>query len=295
MRYEPAIDTAAITALDVHTHVEADDHAHTTLDAELLDASAEYFRAPVPRTPTVADLAAYYREHNMAAVVFTVDATTALGGHPPVSSQMIAEEAARNNDVLIPFGSVDPLRPAEALARIRELAVDYGVRGMKFHPSLQGFDPSDREHYPLWEACAEHGLVTLFHTGQTGIGAGLPGGRGIRLRYSDPMLLDDVAADFPELTMILAHPSVPWVDASISIATHKANVFIDLSGWSPKYFPPQLVRAIGSILKDKTLFGSDFPLITPERWMSDFAALDVKPDAVPLILKDNAIRVLGLR
>ncbi|WP_181275732.1 amidohydrolase family protein [Brevibacterium oceani] len=294
MIYQPNIDLSTITAIDVHTHVEADDHQHTSLDQELLDASAGYFRAPVPRTPTVDDLATYYRERKMAAVIFTVDATTALGGHPAVSSEMIAEKAAEHNDVLIPFGSVDPLNTAAAVTRIHDLAVDYGVRGMKFHPSLQGFDPSDRTYYPIYEACAEHGLVTLFHTGQTGIGAGLPGGRGIKLRYSDPMLLDDVAADFPELTMIFAHPSVPWADASISIATHKANVFIDLSGWSPKYFPPQLTRAIGSMLKHKTLFGSDFPLITPERWISDFEKLEIKPDAVPLIMKDNAVRILGL-
>src|SRR5699024_2282091 len=123
--YQPAIDLDTITAIDVHTHVEADDHRHTSLDSELLDASAAYFRAPVPRTPTVADLADYYRQHNMAAVVFTVDATTALG-HPPVSSEMIAEQAAQHNDVLIPFGSVDPRTPAEAVARIKVLAEDYG-------------------------------------------------------------------------------------------------------------------------------------------------------------------------
>ena len=294
MKYESAIDTAKITAIDIHTHVEADDDHHTSLDTELLDASAGYFRAPVPRTPTVDDLAAYYRERNMAAVIFTVDATTALGGHPPVSSEMIAEKAAEHNDVLIPFGSVDPRNPAEAVARIKDLALNYGVKGMKFHPSLQGFNPSLEMYYPIYEACADLSLVTLFHTGQTGIGAGLPGGRGIKLRYSDPMLLDDVAADFPELTTILAHPSVPWADASISIATHKSNVFIDLSGWSPKYFPPQLTRAIGSLLKTKALFGSDFPLITPERWMNDFEKLGIKEEAVPLIMKDNAVKVLGL-
>ncbi|TSI18581.1 amidohydrolase family protein [Brevibacterium aurantiacum] len=294
MIYQPNIDLSKITAIDVHTHVEADDDQHTSLDRELLDASAGYFKASVPRTPTVDDLAAYYRERNMAAVIFTVDARTALGGHPPVSSEKIAQKAAEHNDVLIPFGSVDPHNVAEAVARVQDLAVNYGVRGMKFHPSLQGVDPSDRKYYPIYEACAEQGLVALFHTGQTGIGAGLPGGRGIKLRYSDPMLLDDVAADLPELTMIFAHPSVPWADASISIATHKANVYIDLSGWSPKYFPPQLTRAIGSMLRTKTLFGSDFPLITPERWINDFEALGIREDAVPLIMKDNAVRVLGL-
>ena len=145
--------------------------------------------------------------------------------------------------MLIPFGSVDPHAGRAAVARIRSLVERHGARGFKFHPSLQAFEPNDPRYYPLYEAMSELGVPALFHTGQTGIGAGLPGGRGIKLRYSDPMLLDDVAADFPQLTIIMAHPSVPWQDEAISIATHKSNVYIDLSGWSPKYFPPQLVRA----------------------------------------------------
>ena len=229
----------------------------------------------------------------MAAVVFTVDAETATG-HPPLSSEEIAEGAARNNDVLVPFGSVDPRKGAAAVERARLLVAEHGVRGFKLHPSLQAFAPNDPAYYPLYEAFAELGVVALFHTGQTGIGAGLPGGRGIKLRYSAPMLLDDVAADFPGLTIIMAHPSVPWQDEAISIATHKANVYIDLSGWSPKYFPPQLVRAAGGLLRRKVLFGSDFPLITPDRWLRDFDALELKPEVRPLILKDNAARVLGL-
>jgi predicted TIM-barrel fold metal-dependent hydrolase len=138
-------------------------------------------------------------------------------------------------------------------------------------------------------------VPALFHTGQTGIGAGLPGGAGLKLRYSDPMLLDDVAADFPGLTIIMAHPSVPWQDAAISIATHKANVYIDLSGWSPKYFPPQLVRAANTLLKTKVLFGSDYPLLRPDRWIRDFEQLEIKDEVRPLIMKENAIRALGLR
>jgi len=108
------------------------------------------------------------------------------------------------------------------------------------------------------------------------------------------MLIDDVAADFPGMPVILAHPSVPWQDEAISIATHKANVYIDLSGWSPKYFPPQLVRAASSLLQDKVLFGTDYPLLTPERWLRDFELLEIKPEVRPKILKHNAARLLGL-
>jgi hypothetical protein len=258
-----------------------------------MDASAAYFRSSENRTPSVADIAAYYRARSIAAVVFTVDAGGATG-HPALSSEQIADEAAAHPDVLIPFGSVDPTRGAEAVRRARRLVTEHGVRGFKFHPSLQGFAPNDPTHYPLYAALEELGVPALFHTGQTGIGAGLPGGRGIKLRYSAPMLLDDVAADFPNLTIIMAHPSVPWQDEAISIATHKANVYIDLSGWSPKYFPPQLVRAANSLLKHKVLFGSDYPLITPDRWLADFAKLEIKDDVRPLVLKDNAVRVLGL-
>ena len=85
------------------------------------------------------------------------------------------------------------------------------------------------------------------------------------------MHVDDVAVDFPDMDIILAHPSFPWQDEALSVATHKPRVYIDLSGWSPKYFPPQLVQYANSLLRDKVLFGSDFPVITPERWMKDFA------------------------
>lgn len=290
---DPLMDLSALDAIDVHVHVEQDGHGCYALDQELLDASAAYFKADQDRTPTLERIAAHYRARRTAAVVFTVDAAAATG-HPALSSEEIADAAAEHADILIPFGSVDPHAGKAAVARARRLVEQHGVRGFKFHPSLQGFDPNDTAFYPLYEAIAEAGVPALFHTGQTGIGAGLPGGRGIKLRHSNPMLIDDVAADFPDLTVILAHPSVPWQDEAISIATHKANVYIDLSGWSPKYFPPQLVRAANGLLRRKVLFGSDYPVITPERWTADFAQLDIKDEVRPLILKENAVRALGL-
>jgi uncharacterized protein len=283
----------SLTAIDVHVHIEVDGHGHYSLDDELIEASAKYFRAGHNRTPTLEQIADLYRELNMAAVVFTVDSSTATG-HATISSAEIAAEAARHSDVLIPFGSVDPRRGAAAVAQARSLVRDYAVKGFKFHPTLQGFAPNDETFYPLWAEIESLGVPALFHTGQTGIGAGLAGGRGLKLRLSDPMLVDDVAADFPGLTVILAHPSVPWASSSISIATHKANVYIDLSGWSPKYFPADLVRAANSYLQDKVLFGTDYPLLTPERWLKDFESLDFKPDAKAKILKSNAVKVLGL-
>ncbi len=291
-RYESAVDVDEIDAIDVHVHIEVDGHGHASLPADLVDAASTYFAADAAR-PDLDSIAAYYRERRTAAVVFTVDAETRLG-HAPIPSELIAAGAARHNDILIPFGSVDPHRE-DAVDRARRLIEDQGVRGFKFHPTVQGFDPSDERWYPLYDALQDAGVAALFHTGQTGIGAGLPGGRGLRLALSNPMLLDGVAADFPDLQIIMAHPSVPWQDEALSVATHKHNTWIDLSGWSPKYFPPSLVRAANSYLKSRVLFGSDYPLLTPDRWRRDAdAAQTFKPEVLPGILKDNAVRLLGL-
>ncbi|WP_137120100.1 amidohydrolase family protein [Segeticoccus rhizosphaerae] len=287
-----SLDLENLVAIDTHVHVEIDDHGHTALPQPFLDASAKYFKAG-ERTPTIDQIAEKYRERRIAAVIFTVDAEKALG-HGRISNEEVAAGAARHPDVLIPFGSIDPAKGADGVAELERLVADHGVRGLKFHPSLQEFAPNDGTAYPLFEALAARGLPAIFHTGQTGIGAGMPGGGGIKLRFSDPMLLDDVAADFPELTIIMAHPSVPWQSEAISVATHKPNVAIDLSGWSPKYFPQELVRAINGPLRSKVLFGSDYPVIDPDRWLADFDKLEIKPEVKPKVLKENAIRVLRL-
>jgi len=289
--YEYGIDVEALDAIDFHTHVEIDADGRCAYYAELAQATGRYFKLGDDYFSRVDDLAAHYRTHNTAAVVFTVDAHT-VSGHRPNSVEDLIAGAARNNDVLIPFGTVDPW-DSNAVARVRQL-IGLGVKGFKFHPSLQAFEPNDRAVYPIYEAIAAAGVPALFHTGQTGLGSGLPGGHRIKLRFSDPMLLDDVAADFPDLTVVMAHPAVPWVDSQIAIASHKANVFVDLSGWSPKYFPPQLVSAIGRQLRTKALFGTDHPYISLARWRRDFDALGVDADVLPLILKQNAVRVLGL-
>jgi predicted TIM-barrel fold metal-dependent hydrolase len=286
------MNVAELVAIDVHTHAEVSAGGHPSLGPDLEAAKGEYFKAHGP-PPTIPELAAYYRERRIAAVVFTVDAESATG-HPPIRNEEVAAVCAEHDDVLIPFASVDPWRGRAAVRQARRLVEEHGARGFKFHPSLQAFHPNDPKVYPLYEVIEELGVPALFHTGQTGIGAGARAGGGIRLRYSNPLDVDDVAADFPDLPIILAHPSFPWQDEALAVATHKPNVYIDLSGWSPKYFPPQLVRYANTLLRHKVLFGSDYPVITPDRWLADFDTLDIKPEVRPLILKDNAARLLGL-
>jgi predicted TIM-barrel fold metal-dependent hydrolase len=288
-----SIPIEEIVAIDVHTHVHASVRGTGTSDNSHHEALSAYFGIDTP-PPTVHDLAEYYGARKMMCVAFSIDARSARGEDPDASNEEIAELAAEHPDVVIPFASIDPGRGRDGARDVRRLVDDHGVRGFKFHPNLQAFHPNDRAVYPIYDAMAEFALPVMFHTGHTGVGAGTPGGGGVRLKYSNPMDVDDVAADFPDLPIILAHPSFPWQDEAISVALHKPTVHIDLSGWSPKYFPPNLVRYANTLLKDKVLFGSDFPMITPDRWLADFERLDMKPEVRPLILKDNAARLLGL-
>ena len=281
-----------VVAIDFHVHAEVSAAGHDHLSPELRAAVARYFRGD-KALPMIDEIAEHYRAQKMMAVLFTVDSALTTG-QPRVPNEDVIEGAARHPDVLIPFASIDPRRGSEGVAEARRLVADGAVRGFKFHPNIQQFHPNDRVAYSLYEVIEAAGAIALFHTGHSGIGAGLPGGGGIRLKYGNPMSVDDVAVDFPDLSIVLAHPSFPWQDEALSVAMHKPQVSIDLSGWTPKRFPPQLVRAIGSMLKRQALFGSDYPLIEPSRWIGDFETLDVPDEAVPLILRDNAVRLLGL-
>jgi predicted TIM-barrel fold metal-dependent hydrolase len=279
-----------LVAIDVHTHAWKSALAVDQGMSESQEAMGRYFRY-TPQHATVPEMAAYYRKLKMAFVVFTVDV---LGKKGNITNEEIAELAHKNADVAIPFASIDPHRGAEGVSLAKKLIKEHRVKGFKFHPSQQAFFPNDKLAYPLYEVIAEAKLPALFHTGQTGVGAGTRGGGGLRLKYAQPMYIDDVAVDFPDMPIIMAHPSFPWQEEALSVATHKPQVYIDLSGWSPKYFPPILVQYANTLLKDKILFGSDYPVMTPERWIEDFDKLQIKPEVRPLIMKENAAKLLKL-
>jgi uncharacterized protein len=289
----PRIDLDRLVAIDVHTHVHRSVSAPAGAAGDELAVVAGYFKTEAI-SYTVDELAAYYRERNMAAVTFMVDVKGQPSDPTKPTNEEIADRARANADVIIPFASVDPTRGAEGVAEARRLIDEHGVRGFKFHPSVQAFLPNDRLAYPLYEVIAAAGLPALFHTGQTGSGSGQRGGGGVRLAFSNPMHLDDVAVDFPDMPIVLAHPSFPWQEEALAVALHKPQVYIDLSGWSPKYFPPILVQYANTLLKDKVLFGTDFPVLTPERWMDDLAKISIRDEVKAGLFKHNAARLLGL-
>jgi len=283
-----------LVAIDIHTHAEEPCGTHADDGYDDFQAGMQaYFKSGRDYPPAIPETAAYFRERKIGAVIFAVDCERETGFRRYNNEEM-AELTAEHSDILIPFASIDPAKGKAGAREARRLVEHYGIKGFKFHPTMQGFYPNDRSAYVLYEAIAEAGVPALFHTGQTGVGAGMRGGMGMRLKYSNPMYLDDVAADFPDMPIVLAHPSFPWQEEALSVATHKPNVYIDLSGWSPKYFPPILVRYANTLLRHKVLFGSDWPAITPDRWLADFDTLDIKPEVKPLIMKENARKLLGI-
>ena len=202
-------------------------HAHAEISVRdpqppsiFQEGAKKYFKHEHENAPTIPEIAAYYRSRQMACVIFSVDGERARG-IKPVSNEEVAELAAENSDVMIPFASIDPKRGAEGVREARRLIEHYGVRGFKFHPQFQEFFPNDRSAYPLYEVIAAAELPALFHTGHSGMGTGLPGGGGIRLKYGNPMDVDDVAVDFPTMPIVLAHPSWPWQDEALSVCLHE--------------------------------------------------------------------------
>ena len=287
------IQSNKVVAIDVHVHAEVScTDPEDPVMGQFFDAASSYFKVPRKR-PDIRETIDYYRKAKIAFCLFTVDCEAGLGAKR-IRNEEIAELASENSDIVIPFASIDPHKGKLGAREARDLIENYGVRGFKFHPPLQNFMPADRMAYPIYEVIAEYRLPAIFHTGHSGMGTGLKGGGGIKLKYGQPMLVDEVAVDFPDINFILAHPGWPWTDESLSMALHKSNVYMDLSGWSPKYFPEQIIRYANSQLSHKMLFGSDFPLIRPDTWIAAAKNAGFKEEVLQSIIKDNAVSLLNL-
>jgi predicted TIM-barrel fold metal-dependent hydrolase len=267
-----------LRAIDVHIHVPGPPGSGSSAASEAMN---QYFGAQGGRT--VEDMAEMYEKDDIFGVIF--------GGDSAWTAEVIKRYPGR----FMGFVYADPKEGQKAVDKVFEGYEKHGLRGLKVHPPGQAFFPNDEKFYPLWQKCSDLKVPVLLHTGQTGVGAGMPGGNGVKLKYGQPIpYIDDMAADFPDLKIIMAHPSVPWQEEQLSVLVHKPNVYMDLSGWSPKYFRPILVQYMNSIVQNKVLFGSDFPVLTPERWFRDFETLDLKPEVRQKILIDNAKKLLNI-
>jgi predicted TIM-barrel fold metal-dependent hydrolase len=280
-----------LIAIDMHVH-PWDVESLGPMSPERVAAMSKHFGRDLSPVP-LPELADYYRERRMMAVLLATDDST-TSGLPPVSNDHIAKAARENPDAFIAFAGIDPWKGKLAVDEARRAKEELGVAGLKFNPGRQHFFPDDPRFGKLWDACAELDLICLFHTGMLGNGSGTRGGLGFKLKYVRPIPhLDDIAADHPDLTIISAHPAWPWQAEQLAMARHKANVYIDLSGWSPKLFDPQLIRDMNGRLQNRILFGSDWPVLTSDRWLAEFAELDIKPEVRQKVLIGNARRLFS--
>lgn len=277
-------------AIDFHVHLPTPEWLDVSMRG-YVEAAEAYFRSKVARR-SLDELAADYEAIDTVAVLLAWDAETATG-RPRVPNDLVAAACRDHPGRFVGFGSVDPLKGERAVDELEAIS-SAGLKGVKLHPSLQAFAPDDERFLPLFERCEELGLIVLFHTGTSGIGAGQPGGQGIRLDYAQPIRLDPVAAAFPNLNVIAAHFGYPWHMELLAIALHKTNVYVDISGWAPKYIPSEVVREMKGRLQNQFLFGSDYPFIRPERCLEELAELQLPEAALQKVLTGNGKRLLGL-
>ena len=281
-----------LQAIDVHAHPQTEEFlAAMGARRKQMGAHFKHERKPV----SFGEMADMYRERNMMAVLLNSDDET-VSGVPGAPNHLIGDAVKAHPDVFIPFCGIDPHKGKAAIEEIRRCHGEFGAKGVgELNPARQKFFANDPRFSPIWEVCQELGMVVMFHAGFPGGGAGTPGGMGFKLEYAKPIpYLDDVAADFPEMRVIAAHPAWPWYLDNLAACWHKSNYYIDLSGWAPKYLPSEVVRYANTMITKRTLFGSDWPTIGPDRWIAEFDELGIKPESRQRIMLDNARELLGL-
>jgi uncharacterized protein len=278
-----------VRGIDMHVHVPTEEWLCGCM-GPYMDSVERYFGRR-PRPTTVDELIATYEELDLGGVLLGWDAERATG-RAPLENEWLAEICARSEHRFVGFGSVDPLRPdaLHRLARFPEL----GLRGVKLHPTLQAFDPSDAALVPFFDAIAELNLIVLTHAGTSGVGAGEPGGQGLRIDLARPLLYDPIAARHPQLRIVLAHVGWPWHLESLAMALHKTNVYLDISGWKYRYLPDDVRREMSRRLSGQFCFGTDFPMFDPAEMLVEFEALELPEPVARRVMYDNAAELLGL-
>ncbi len=203
----------------------------------------------------------------------------------------VARIAAKSGDRLVPFAGVDPNAGRDALRELKRGIKSLGMRGLKVHGSANSVYLNDRKlMYPIYELCQDAGIPVLVHTGTTGLG-------DTEIRYSKPELVDEICQSFPDLKVVMAHFGWPWPDVTVAVALRSPNVFIDVSGWKPRYLPPSIMPYLNGILQDRFLFGTDYPMLRQKEWLDDFRvnlAPKLKPGVSEKLLGANARRMLAL-
>jgi predicted TIM-barrel fold metal-dependent hydrolase len=279
-------------AIDVHVHPM--NPAYAQASQPFMAAALRMFGDKFAARPD-ATIAEDFRRDDVLAIPIAWDAEHGAAGGV-YDNAALAALTRDYPDVFLPgWAMVDPWRGRKGLEEIEHAIRDLGLMGVKYQPPVQGFSPADQQFYPIWDLLQSLGAPVLIHCGTTAIGAGEPGGLGFKLSHARPIPnIDNVAADFPRLTIIAAHPGWPWTEELIAVALHKGNVAIDISGWGPKYFPAPLLHDMQRRLQDKVLFGSDYPGWRAAQCCDEWEMAGFKPGIIDKLFHQNATRILKL-
>lgn len=244
---------------------------------------------------TEAEVAADFAAHGIEAVLVAFDIESVTGAPPCTTSYVAGMRDRYPDSFLQAWGTVDPLRGQQAIGEAERAVRQDRVLGFHFHPIMGRYSVDDPRFTPLFATIVALGVPVLIDVGTTGMGAGMPGGNGALLQHAHPKALDNLAAAFPDLTIIAAHPGWPWVEEMTAIALHKGNVYWELSGWAPKHFAPALRTDIRGRLQDKIMFGSDYPSLPLTRLLREWDELGFTEEIMHKVFHSNAERVLGLK
>jgi uncharacterized protein len=240
------------------------------------------------------EVVAEFQAADVEVVMVAFDIETAAGT-PPCTNEYVAGFRQRHPDIVVQaWASVDPWKDKVAVDQAVTAIQDLGMLGFHFHPIMGHFSVDEPRFAPLWRTISDLGAPVMIDVGTTGMGAGLPGGLGARLRHAHPWAIGELAASYPDLKIVAAHPGWPWVDDMTAIALHKGNVYWEMSGWAPKYLPDQLKKDIRGRLQDKVMFGSDYPSIPYDRLFREWEDLGYTENVYDKLFHANAERILGL-
>jgi predicted TIM-barrel fold metal-dependent hydrolase len=281
-------------AIDVHAHFSTE-KGEQLKELALKEAHQKYYKAE-ETFKTEKEMAQDFIDADVLGIIIGWDAEAATG-QPGMPNDYVADMIKKFPKAFIQgWACVDPWKGKMAIQEAERAIKNLGLMGIKFQQVAQAFFPNDRRFYPLYETICALKAPVLFHTGYTGWGTGVPGGGGYKLKYVKPIpYIDDVAADFPNLTIQCAHPSWPWQEEMIAVALHKTNVYMDLSGWRPRYWPEALKYEIGRRLQDKLMMGSEYPLFSHKLWFEEFEQMGYKSEVIEKVYYKNAQRIYNLK
>jgi predicted TIM-barrel fold metal-dependent hydrolase len=204
-----------------------------------------------------------------------------------ISNDEVASFVAEAPDRLSGVGSVDISRPREAVREVRRCIRDLGFRGIRVLPWLWEIPPTHPRFYPVFSECCELGVPFCTQVGHTG--PLMPSEPGRPIPY-----IDQVALDFPELSIVCGHIGYPWTSEMIAVATKHPNVYIDTSAYTIERYPPELVVYLKGHGRNKIMFGSNWPMISPRKALSALDSLNLDIETRAAFLGGNAADVFGL-